>query len=219
MKKRHKGRGTTNCALPKVCVVDDDPDLLAFFKGIADLGHFHLTGAYSSATEALQSLPNRRPDVLFMDLLLPDMSGIECTEKLIALLPGLRVAVLTGHPEHSMLIRAAMAGAQGFLVKPCSIEETLIAINDLLKLGGFLGKTAFPYIFGIIRNLRHLSAGHNLSEREEAVLAGILGHQTYKQISQSLNIGEATVHTHTHRLFKKLKVHSRKELVKKFLRV
>jgi DNA-binding NarL/FixJ family response regulator len=112
-----------------------------------------------------------------------------------------------------------MAGAQGFLVKPCSIEETLSAIDDVLKWGGVLGKTALPYLLGIIRNLRHLSAGHNLSEREEEVLAGILGHQTYKQISQSLNMGEATVHTHTHRLFKKLEVHSRKELVEKFLRV
>jgi two-component system chemotaxis response regulator CheY len=99
MKRRHEKRGTATHALPKVCVVDDDPDLLDFFKGMAELGHFHLIGAYAGATEALQGLPNRRPDVVFMDLLLPDMSGIECTEKLIALLPQLRVVVSRATPS------------------------------------------------------------------------------------------------------------------------
>jgi DNA-binding NarL/FixJ family response regulator len=154
-----------------------------------------------------------------MDLLLPDMSGIQCTERLIALLPQLCVVVLTGHPDDSTFLRAGMAGARGLLIKPCSIEETINAINDVLKWGGALGKTALPYLLGILRNLRHLSAGHGLSGREEEVLAGILGHKTDKQIARSLSIGEATVHTHTHRLFKKLKVHSRKELVEKFLHV
>ena len=215
--RRQKSRGGTKEAPPKVSVVDDDLDLLAFFKDLGDQGHFELIGAYGSAREALQHLPNQQPDLVFMDILLPDMSGIECTKALLALLPRLRVVVITGHPEDSTLIRAAIAGAQGFLVKPFSIEDTLNAIRDVFKWGGVLGKTALPHMLRIIHNLRHLGADHGLSEREEAILAALLRGQTAKEISTALNIGEATVHTHTHRLFKKLKVHSRQELVSKLL--
>ena len=205
-------------ALPKVAVVDDDPHLLAFFKDLADLGHFELVGSYGNAQEALAHLPQCPPDVMFMDVRLPDMSGIECAKRLTTLLPGLRIIVITGHPGESVLIQALMAGAMGFVVKPCTVDETLAAIDDVLDEGVVLSKTALPYLQRIIRQLRHHDPGWNLTEREEQILACIFEGKSDKQISSQLLIGTATVHTHMDHLFEKLGVHSREELIARFLR-
>ncbi|HLH54022.1 MAG TPA: response regulator transcription factor [Verrucomicrobiae bacterium] len=158
MSTRETGSGMTKRARATIAVVDDDPELRDFFKSIADLGHFQLIGSYGSAREALQHLPEQQPDLVLMDLFLPDMSGIECTERLLALLPQLRIVVITGHPEDSTLLRGAMAGAQGFLIKPCTIEDALDAINDVFRWGGVLGKTAVPHMLRIFHKLRNLRA-------------------------------------------------------------
>lgn len=203
--------------LPRISVVDDDPDLLAFFKGLADIGHFVLIGAYSNAGDALAHIVNSPPDIVFMDLLLPDMSGIECTRRLTAILPDLMVVVLTGHSDEQTFVMALQAGAKGFLIKPCTLEETLTAIEDIGETGAVLGKTAFPYVQRIIRQLGAPDPSWNLTEREKQVLACIMAGMSDKKIAAVLNMGEATVHTHTSHLFEKLGVHSRSELIAKVL--
>lgn len=209
---------TGNAPLPKISVVDDDPDLLAFFKDLADAGHFVLLGAYSSAREALTCLPQSRPDVVFMDLRLPDMSGIECTKRLTTLFPRLKIILITGHPEPSVLVQALGAGAVGFILKPCTIDETLAVIKEVLNGGVVLGKTALPYLRRIIHRLRHRDSDWNLTAREEQMIACIFEGQSYKEIASSLGIAQSTVHTHMDHLFEKLGVHSQEELIDKFLR-
>jgi len=207
----------TNAALPKVSVVDDDPDLLTFFKDLADTGRFVLLGAYTNGREALAQIPQCPPDIVFMDLRLPDMSGIDCTKRLMTILPDLSVVVLTGHPDHQTFVRAFMAGAKGFLTKPCSVEETLAAIKDVLSNGVVLGKAAVPYLQRIFHQLSHLDQGWKLTDREKQILACIFEGKSDKQIANALKIRAATVHTHMSHLFEKLGVHSRDELIARFL--
>ena len=208
---------TGNAPLPKISVVDDDPDLLTFFKDLAAAGHFVLLGAYGSAREALTRLPQSRPDVVLMDLRLPDMSGIECTRRLTTLFPGLKIILITGHPEQSVLVQALGAGAVGLVVKPCAADEILAAIKEVLNGGVVLGNTALPYLRGIIHRLRHRDPGWNLTAREEQMIACIFEGQSYKEIASILGIAQSTVHTHMDHLFAKLGVHSQEELIAKFL--
>jgi DNA-binding NarL/FixJ family response regulator len=211
------GQTVARVALPKVSVVDDDPDLLTFFEDLAQSGRFVLRGAYSSAGEALVHLPQCPPDVLFMDLRLPDISGIECTKRLTTILPGLPIILITGYPEQSVLIQALRAGASGYMIKPCTSDETLAAINELLKEGVTLSKSALPYLRELIRQLRHHDPSWNLTEREEQLIALIFERKAYKEIASSLGIGPATIHTHMNTLFAKLGVHSQHEVIAKFL--
>lgn len=208
----------TSANVPKVSVVDDEPDQVAFFKDLADLGHFQLAGSYLNARDALAHLPRNSPDLVFMDIWLPDMSGIECTKRLTTILPQLRVIVLTGHPDNRVFFRALVNGAQGFLVKPCTIEEVLRATRDVLQGGIVLGKEALPYLVRILRRFRSLDPG-SLTEREEQILACVFEGQTDKEIGSTAGIGDATVRTHMNHLFKKLNVHSRAELIAKFLKM
>ena len=74
-------------ALPKVSIVDDDEELHLFVKDLGGLGHFQVVGSYTNAAQALQRLPRKHPDLVLMDIRLPDMSGVDCTKKLKTVLP------------------------------------------------------------------------------------------------------------------------------------
>jgi len=125
--------------------------------------------------------------------------------------------LITGHPEPSLLIEALRAGAAGFVIKPCTVNETVAAINEVLSEGVALSKTALPYLRRIIRRLTYQDPSWNLTEREEQIIACIFEGKSYKEVASSLRIGLSTVHTHMDHLFEKLGVHSQEELIAKFL--
>lgn len=207
----------TKAPLAKISVIDDNPDLLSFFKQLADSGLFILLGAYDDAVKALAQVPKTRPDVLFIDFKLPDMSGIECTGRLTTILPDLKVILITAHPEPLVLLRAFRAGAAGFILKPFTADEILQGISEVLKEGVALNKSALPYLRRIIRQLRHRDPTWNLTEREEQLIACIFEGMSYKEIGEVLGIETSTVHTHMDHLFAKMGVHSQEELIAGFL--
>lgn len=207
----------TKAPLPRISVVDDDPDLLTFFKDLAHSGLFILLGAYSNAGEALKTVPGLRPDVVFIDYKMPDISGIECSAKLTTLLPDLKIILITGHPEPLVFLRALRAGVAGLIVKPFTADDTLRSINEVLKEGVAFNKTALPYLRRIIRQLQHRDPTRKLTQRDEQLIACIFNDMSYKEIGEVLGIATSTVHTHMDHLFEKLGVHSQEELIAKFL--
>jgi len=203
--------------VPKIAVVDDDEDIHVFVKDLGDLGHFKLVGSSYNAAQALDRLPEMRPDAVIMDLRLPDMSGIECAKRLKTILPELPIIMLTGYPDGRSFFRSLMEGAKGFLVKPVSALELLNAIDDVLKGEFALAKQVIPFLIQLVHQVRQLTQESRLTTREEEILACLFQGMQDKEIASALGIGTATVHTHMHRLFEKLGVHSRRDIVAKYL--
>ncbi len=203
--------------IPRISVVDDDEDIHRFVKDLGDLGHFKLVGSFYNAAQALDWLPEDRPDAVIMDIRLPDTSGIECAAKLKTILPELPTVILTGYPEGRSFFQALMAGAKGFLVKPVSAQEFLNAIDDVLKGEFALAKQVVPFLIQLVHQVRQITKQSSLTTREEEVLACLFQGMPDKEIASTLGIGTATVHTHVHRLFEKLGVHSRRDIVAKYL--
>jgi len=112
-----------------------------------------------------------------------------------------------------------MAGAKGFLIKPCTIEDALNALHAALRWGVAFGEAALPYLLEIIHRFRLFDLAWNLTPREEQILASVFEGKSYREISSALGIGEATVHTHLTRLFEKFGVHSKEQLIAKFLQI
>jgi DNA-binding NarL/FixJ family response regulator len=204
-------------AVPRIAVVDDDKDIHLYLNDLRNLGRFRVVGSYYNAAEALARLPETQPDAVIMDVRLPDMSGIECTTKLKTVLPELRVIILTGFPDGPTFFRSLVAGAQGFLVKPIIVEELLKAIGDVLKGEFALTKQVVPFLVQLVNRVRQVSPGSRLTPREEEVLACIFQGLRDKEIASRLGIGTATVHSHMHQIFEKLGVHSRGEIIAKYL--
>ena len=203
--------------LPKIALVDDEEELHVLLKDLADMGHLELADSCYSAAEALERLPALRPDAVIMDIRLPDLSGIDCMLRLKTLLPQLPVVILTGYPDSQNFFRSLMNGARGFLVKPVPPQELVSAIGQVLRGDFALAKEVVPFLIQLVRQVRQVNPDNLLTRREEEIMACLFEGMQDKEIASRLGIGTATVHTHMHRLFEKLGVHSRRELIAKFL--
>jgi DNA-binding NarL/FixJ family response regulator len=204
---------------PKVCLVDDDEDFHELLRELGEAGDFRIVDTFTKCEPALQKIPYSVPDIVLMDIRLPDLSGIECTKRLRTLLPEINIIIITGYPDGTTFFRSLMAGAKGFLAKPIYASELNDAIRHVFNGGVILAKAVAPFVAGFVHQFRHINREEELTEREEEILCCVFRGLRDKEIAAALGIGTATVHTHMHRLFVKMKVHSRSEIIAKFLAV
>jgi len=214
-----QGKAPSTPSTPRISVVDDDEQMHLFLKDLEGLGHFKIAGSFYTAAQALEGLPLDRPDAVIMDVRLPDSSGIDCANKLKTLLPDLPVLILTGYPDRQNFFRSLMGGARGFLVKPVSVPELLNGMRDVIRGEFALARHVTPLLVQLVEQVSGIIQKSGLSRREEELLICLFHGMSDKEIATSLGIGTATVHTHMHRLFEKLGVRSRREIVAKYLQL
>jgi DNA-binding NarL/FixJ family response regulator len=213
------GTAPSTPSTPRISIVDDDEELQLFLKDLEGLGHFKIAGSFYTAAQALDGLPLDRPDAVIMDIRLPDSSGIDCANKLKTLLPDLPILILTGYPDRQNFFRSLMGGARGFLVKPVSAQELLSGIWEIIRGEFALARDVTPFLVELVDKVSGIVQRSGLTRREEEILTCLFYGMSDKEIATSLGIGTATVHTHMHRLFEKLGVHSRREIVAKYLQL
>lgn len=203
----------------RISIVDDEESVLDTLGSSLELsGEIICLGRHSSAAEALHFIPKHRPDIVLMDIVLPGMSGIDCTQRLKALMPDLAIIMFTGSADRLLLFQSLMAGASGYLVKPSSAQECIGAINEVVAGGAPLSRAIARMLVSSFRGRNYGGEGVDvLSPREREIMACLFQGCTDKQMAQTLGIGLATVHTHLHRIFGKLGVSNRQEATSKYL--
>lgn len=173
-------------------------------------------GAASSVAEAVDGVRRHQPDVILMDIYLPDGDGIEATERIVALSPSTRVLILTGHTDVDVLARAANAGACGFLPKESPIGAVIRAIRSARDGQLLVDGSTLAAILGRVR--RHGAAeppgdAPTLTRRERDVLAlmgqGLDPHAIAKELGISLH----TCRGYQKSIMAKLDAHSQLETV------
>jgi DNA-binding NarL/FixJ family response regulator len=203
-----------------VSIVDDEPDLREHIAGyLAAAGNIRCISAYASAEEALQHLPQDKPDVILMDINLGEMDGIECVRRLSVLMPKALVMMLTVFEDTEQIFRALTAGASGYLLKRSPPKKLLEAIEEVC-VGG--SPMSAPIARKVVQSFKtapaNVDESNELSERERAVLDGLAAGLAYKQIADQLGISIHTVRNYIRRIYEKLHVCSRTEAVAKFLK-
>ena len=203
----------------RVSVVEDVPGVRE------NLVHFlhHAEGLccvsqHGSAEEALRELPALRPDVVLMDIQLPNMSGIDCVRRLKALLPETQVLMLTVYEDSDRIFKALLAGASGYLLKGVASEEIVTAVRDVKHGGSPLNSLIARKVVQFFQSQPpSLDAAAKLSNREEEVLALLAKGLLYKQIASMLGVSIDTIRKHCHHIYEKMHVSSRTEAVVKYL--
>jgi DNA-binding NarL/FixJ family response regulator len=203
-----------------VSIVEDDPrireSLAILINGSPNI---RCVSTHRTAEEALGQLPLKKPDVVLMDINLPNMSGIECVRQAKALMPRLQVLMLTMYEDDDLVFQALMAGASGYLVKRTSPAELLAAIEDVHSgaspMTGKIARTVVEYF----HKLQHAAPDQeHLSKREREVLDLLAKGYRYKEIADALSVSFETVRSHLKNIYEKLHVHSRTEAVVRYLR-
>ena len=203
-----------------VSVVDDETDLRKHIADYLDAtGNIRCISAYASAKEALEHLPQDRPDVILMDINLGEMDGIECVRRLTALMPEAQVLMLTVFEDTEQIFQALAAGASGYLLKRLSPKKLVEAIEEVCAGGSPMSA---PIARKVVQSFKKVPASGDaateLSPRERSVLDGLSAGLAYKQIADQLGVSIHTVRNYIRRIYEKLHVCSRTEAVAKFLR-
>jgi len=202
-----------------VSIVDDEADLRQHIAGyLSAAGEIRCKSAYASAEEALEHLPQDKPDVILMDINLGGMDGIECVRQLKAQMPEAQVLMLTVFEDTEKIFRALAAGASGYLLKRMPPKKLVEAIAEVRQGGSPMSA---PIARKVVQSFQSAPArgGESvaLSQRELSVINGLAQGLAYKQIADQLGVSIHTVRNYIRRIYEKLHVQSRTEAVAKFL--
>lgn len=202
----------------RVMVVDDHP---MWREGVArdltEAGH-QVVAIAGDGRQALRIFPAVRPDVLVLDLQLPDLSGVEVIRRLAADHGEVRVLVLSASGEQRDVLDAVKAGASGYLVKSAARAEFLDAVRRTAAGDAVFTPGLAGLVLGEYRRLANTPPPGpdtpRLTERETEVLRLVAKGLTYRQIAERLVISIRTVQNHVQNTLSKLHLHNRSELVR-----
>lgn len=196
----------------KVMIVDDHHMVrhgLAFLiKGYEDLD---LVGEASNGIEAIEKCQELNPDVILMDMVMPQMTGVEATEEIRETCPECQIVALTSFDQDELVYGALEAGAIGYLMKNASVEELVAAIRSAHSGKPTLAWEAAQAL--VKTATRSPDPEYNLTEREREVLTLIVQGMTNKQIAEQLSVSPYTINAHVRSILSKLDVSSRTEAV------
>ncbi|WP_250905887.1 response regulator transcription factor [Nonomuraea sp. NEAU-A123] len=201
----------------RVMVVDDHPmwrDGVA--RDLAEAG-YEVVAAVGEGRQALRVAGAVLPEVVVLDLRLPDMSGAEVAKGLAGMSPSPRVLVLSASAEQDDVLEAVKAGASGYLVKSASREEFLDAVRRTADGDAVFTPGLAGLVLGEYRRLAAQPApaeGPRLTDRETEVLRLVAKGLSYRQIAGRLVLSHRTVQNHVQNTLQKLQLHNRVELVR-----
>jgi DNA-binding NarL/FixJ family response regulator len=204
----------------KVLIVDDDHLMRAGLTAVLESdGGIEVVGQAATGREAIALTLRREPDVVLMDVQMPDLDGIEATRELTRAASGARVLILTTFEEDDYIFGGLRAGASGFLLKRTRPEELIRAVHTIAAGESLLSPSVTRRVIDRMakqptpRADGDPAAMHELTPREREVLELLAGGLSNAEIAAELVIEESTVKTHVKRILMKLALRDRVQAV------
>jgi len=190
----------------KIAITDDHKMVL---KGITSMlqntTDLQVVGTYENAKQTLDNIESDKPDVLLLDINLPDINGIDLSKKLLKTNPDLKIIALTNFEDISFVKRMLKNGVHGYLLKNTDKIELITAMKTVLSGELFLQKDIqLQLLSQTKKKISNNGLKPNLTRREHDVLVGISEELTTLQISEKLFISPKTVETHRMNIMSKL---------------
>ncbi|MCK5316226.1 MAG: response regulator transcription factor [Anaerolineales bacterium] len=183
---------------------------------------FDIVGEADSASEAINRIAQLNPEVVLMDIHLPDLSGIEATREIKRIYPETAVIALTIHESEEYFFKMLEAGASGYVPKRAAPEELITAIRAAARGDVYiypsLAKLLVKDYLGQQQPTRTQNSLDGLTSREQEVLTLLADGASNNEIAEALSISPKTVARHRENIMGKLNLHSRTELVKYAIR-
>jgi two-component system, NarL family, response regulator NreC len=214
---------TGECAKVRVLLADDHTILRAGLKMMLNAQpDIEVVGEASDGRQAVGEAQRLQPDVIIMDITMPECNGIEATKQVKRLMPETRVLVLTMHENEEYLFQMLRAGASGYMLKEAADTELISAIRVVSSGRFYLSPSAQSMMVSDYLQRVHTGEERDsysaLTEREREILKLVAEGHTNNQIGELLFISPKTVDTHRTHIMDKLNLHNRAELVKYAMR-
>ncbi|WP_424638663.1 response regulator [Embleya sp. AB8] len=209
--------GESGSAALRIVIVDDHPLFRAGLRAaLESAGDIAVVAEVETAAAVPAAVAEHRPDLVVMDLNLPDGSGLEATRAIIADSPSVPVLVLTMSDDDGSLLAAMRAGAGGYLVKGAARDEVLHAVRTVAAGGAVFGAQTVPRLTALLAGGGRRGAERvfpELTDRECEVLDLLARGMDNRRIARRLFLAEKTVRNHITHIFEKLHVGTRAEAV------
>ena len=202
----------------KVAVVEDNKTVREGFETLLNrTPGFQCVCTCGTVAEALKKIPRAAPEVVLMDIQLPDSTGVECTAKLKEQMPSVHIVIVTVYEDSERIFQALRAGACGYLLKRAQPEKVIEAVKEAKEGGVPMTPEIARKVIGQFRGQAAATSEiNNLTDREREVLELVMHGHANKAIADRLGVTVAAVKWHLQHIYEKLHVHSRTEAALKF---
>ncbi len=202
----------------KVGIVEDNKTVREGFETLLNrTPGFQCVCACATVADALKQIPRAGPDVVLMDIQLPDSTGVECTARIKEMMPAVHIVIVTVYEDSERIFQALRAGACGYLLKRAQPEKVIAAVREAHGGGVPMTPEIARKVIGQFRQQAAAAAQvQDLSEREREVLELVMHGLGNKSIADRLGVTVAAVKWHLQHIYEKLHVHSRTEAALKF---
>jgi DNA-binding NarL/FixJ family response regulator len=201
-----------------VVIYDDNPNRRDSLKVLLDSAEgFQVLGMFSNCVNVSQQMDELNPDVVLMDIQMPDVDGIQGVKTIGKLHPHIKVIMQTVFEDDERIFEALRYGASGYILKKTEPLRIIEAIKEVIDGGSPMTPIIATRVLGYFRNNNEMLTNemYGLSEREKDILHRLVEGNSYKMIAEQLSISYHTVNSHIKKIYRKLHVNSLGEAVSK----
>jgi len=199
----------------RVLIIDDHALFRVGLQGLLEQRGIDIVGAVASGPEGLELIEHIEPDIVLLDMRMPDMGGLEVLQQIRQIKPALSVVMLTTSNEEKDLIKSLRMGAQGYLLKDMEPDELVGALRDIEKGRSVVAHDLADALARMVQGEASIEDEEGpfseLTPREMEILCLLAEGQSNKLIARNLGISDGTVKLHVKAILRKLGIHSRVE--------
>ena len=198
----------------RVLIADDHPIVREGLRAVlASLPDFELVATAATGSDAVAAATTSHPDLVVMDLHMPDLDGVQATKQLLAAYPDIAVLVLTMYNDDEMLLAALKAGARGYLLKGASHSELAQALRSIVTGGAVFGTGVADHVLDRLAGRATPNPFPQLTRRELEILELLAQGRGNQDVARRLHLSPKTVRNHVANILAKLEVPDRAQAI------
>ena len=202
------------CRMIRVAVYDDNNERRESLRTFIQLmSGYEYAGGFENCASVVKDMEEAKPDVVLMDIEMPEVNGIEGVRLIKQYYPDVKVIMQTVFDDHDRIFAALRAGAEGYILKSASVRQITQSIEEVVNGGASMSPGIALKVIRFFGSNLENETSVKLTRKESEVLKHLSQGLSYKMVADNMNISYFTVNNHVKKIYEKLQVHSIQEAI------